>query len=250
MARGLAALLAICAAGLASAAAPEGGLRGGAREAGGRGLAAEASCNDTAGGATAMNNQTCENFTENPQACLYADYYDDDDFTATDLCCACGGGNRVCEDTSEGANFSFGEGGPPGGPSGGDCDFWWAFQINCAEYSGFYDDTDFTAMDMCCACGGGQVATDPPTYAPTPATDPPTYAPTSMPEASTTAEAAQTSGAAGTSEPPEAAPASTSVAATTQGAEDARDDSGSLRAGHALCPLAACLLVAFSVRQL
>jgi len=170
--------------------------------------------------------------------------------------------SATCNDTSEGANATrvwyYAD------------DEWEEMVVGCDFYSSepqacggflflwgnsyYYDDTDFTATDMCCACGGGYVATDPPTSAPTPA---PTPTPTPMPQASTTAEAAQTSGAARTSEPPLA---STSVAGP-QGAEDAVsttvggvrenvDDSGSLRAGHLLCPLAACLLVIFSIRQL
>jgi len=37
------------------------------------------------------------------------------------------------------------------------CDWWAGFpQHYCAFYSAdYYDDSDFTAMDMCCSCGGG-----------------------------------------------------------------------------------------------
>lgn len=66
------------------------------------------------------------------------------------MCCACvegeaeaagGGGGGGCQDTSNGATDSYGDG----------C-FWYDnYPCGC----GYYDDGDFVADDMCCSCGGG-----------------------------------------------------------------------------------------------
>ena len=124
--------------------------------------------------------------------------YDDDDFKANDMCCACGGGGRAraqysaepeiddicpdsvasteesclkafpeeltkfCEDTAEDATDAYGDG----------CE--WSrrgvrniltqnfgnlivlltirYDDHSPDYCGDYDDDDFTANDMCCAC--------------------------------------------------------------------------------------------------
>ena len=200
------------------------------------------------------------NFWSNDQgtvqrAYFVIDAYYSDDSESFNLTWSLYDLSATCNDTSEGANATiwWGPEDEPWEEMVAGCDFY-SSEPQACSYSHYYADTDFTATDMCCACGGGYVTTDPPTSAPTPA---PTPTPTLMPQASTTAEAAQTSGAASTSEPPLA---STSVAGP-QGAEDAVsttvggvrenvDDSGSLRAGHLLCPLMACLLVIFSIRQL
>ena len=55
----------------------------------------EVVCSDTSGGATGLHGYTCDVWTESPSWCDGAYYYDDTDFTATDLCCACGGGSMA-----------------------------------------------------------------------------------------------------------------------------------------------------------
>ena len=65
--------------------------------------------------------------------------FDDDDFTASDLCCACGGGGQeVCEDSEGDALDSTWDG----------CAGYWNWPSLC----GAFDDDDFTASEMCCAC--------------------------------------------------------------------------------------------------
>jgi hypothetical protein len=57
----------------------------------------------------------------------------------------------ACSDTSGGATGLF-------AAQGGfvvSCDVWAGYAEYCAYYSAAYDDSDFTATDMCCACGGG-----------------------------------------------------------------------------------------------
>jgi hypothetical protein len=85
-------------------------------------------------------------------------YYDDVDFTANLMCCGCGGGftwNQGSFDQEWDASAPY-------------CyDDMGNGQLNSAEKScgayhshdesvcPGYDDTDFTASEMCCACGGG-----------------------------------------------------------------------------------------------
>ena len=47
------------------------------------------SCTDTAGDATDSYGDGCEWYDEYPEEC---GAYDDEDFTAAEVCCACGGG--------------------------------------------------------------------------------------------------------------------------------------------------------------
>ncbi|CAK0850541.1 unnamed protein product [Prorocentrum cordatum] len=156
----------------------------------------QATCADTSEEATGTNGGGCEWWTDYAQYCAYDYLYDDSDFTAGDMCCACGGGEvgdstaptptsptpaptsspnpATCADTSEGAT----------GTNGGGCEWWTDYAQYCA-YDYLYDDSDFTAGDMCCACGGGEggdsTAPTPtsPTPAPTPSPNPATCADTS-----------------------------------------------------------------------
>merc|ERR1719482_310104 len=55
-------------------------------------------CVDTDGGATAHSahffngeSRGCSYFSSNPSSCRYS-FYDDHDFSASSMCCACGGG--------------------------------------------------------------------------------------------------------------------------------------------------------------
>ena len=74
--------------------------------------------------------------------------YDDSDFTASEMCCACGGGDtRICENTDNGAKNS----------QGYSC-----VDVAIEHNHGYdtcksdFDTPTFTASSMCCACGGGQ----------------------------------------------------------------------------------------------
>ncbi|CAK0850539.1 unnamed protein product, partial [Prorocentrum cordatum] len=143
-----------------------------------------ATCADTSEEAIGTNGGGCEWWTDYAQYCVYDYLYDDSDFTAGDMCCACGGGEggnstaptptsptpaptsspspaptptsptpaptpssnpAICADTSEEAV----------GINGGGCEWWTDYPLFCI-YSPFYDDADFTAAEMCCACGGGE----------------------------------------------------------------------------------------------
>ncbi|CAK0850538.1 unnamed protein product, partial [Prorocentrum cordatum] len=147
----------------------------------------QATCADTSEEAIGTNGGGCEWWTDYAQYCLYDYLYDDSDFTAGDMCCACGGGEggnstaptptsptpaptpspnpATCADTSEEAI----------GTNGGGCEWWTDYAQYCV-YDYLYDDSDFTAGDMCCACGGGEGGNS---TAPTPTS--PTPAPTSSP---------------------------------------------------------------------
>ena len=108
---------------------------------------------------------------------------DDSDFSASAICCACGGGAQVatpsasptafstttpeatlsptaasaetsCADSNNGATDPYGDG----------CEYYETYPGDC----GGYDDDDFNSVQMCCACGGGVAPTANPTVAPGP----------------------------------------------------------------------------------
>lgn len=56
-----------------------------------------ASCSDTSGGATDIVLLPCATYAESPQLCQSAFAHDDSDFSATDMCCGCGGGTTATE---------------------------------------------------------------------------------------------------------------------------------------------------------
>ena len=128
------------------------------------------SCTDTDNGAGDSYGDTCASWYDAyPSSC---GGYDDDDFVAGDMCCACGGGETGSSDDG-GDDGSADDGGGDdgsadgGGDGGGECSdtdngaadsygdtcaSWYdAYPSSC----GGYDDDDFVAGDMCCACGGG-----------------------------------------------------------------------------------------------
>ena len=77
--------------------------------------------------------------------------YDTADFKAKEMCCACGGGFEYrseyvlrCNDQENAARDNGGDG----------CGWYKASEKN-KQACGVYDDGDFDAKDMCCACGGG-----------------------------------------------------------------------------------------------
>jgi hypothetical protein len=122
---------------------------------------APTSCADTSGDAAAKDGSTCDDWTTNPEKyCPYAaEYYDDKDFTATEMCCVChphlGTGPPKCVDTS-------GDAVSKKDSTGQDysCDDWLKPEY-CTYAAEYYDDKDFTVTDMCCICGGGTVPPEP-----------------------------------------------------------------------------------------
>jgi len=104
-------------------------------------LSSASSCSNTAFGATDLTNDGCEWYDTFPNSC---GDWDDDDFTASSMCCACDGGFtavEACQDTNEGLGDSFGD----------KCDWYTSNPSGC----GLYDTPDFVAAAMCCACEGG-----------------------------------------------------------------------------------------------
>lgn len=81
-------------------------------------------CSDTSGDAVGRVGYTCDQYNSYPNWCSFG-YYDDDDFTVMDMCCACGGGKLcVWNATSFGA---------------ADCDAAWTMShINCQSLEDNY----------------------------------------------------------------------------------------------------------------
>jgi len=121
-------------------------------------------CNDNDNGALDSESNSCEYYTDNVDQCSLLD---DQDFTAELMCCQCMGAAHAttsspdttteaapetstsasspittCADTDFGATDTYGD----------DCS-WYIGQS--FDQCGRYDDADFTAVSMCCACGGG-----------------------------------------------------------------------------------------------
>ena len=109
-----------------------------------------AACEHTSNGALDRGGDDCDWYDDRFGSC---GSYDDDDFTASVHCCGCGGGQTVtvpvseavCEDTD-------GEARDGGNDS---CSWYVMYPDSC----GAYDDEDFTASSMCCACNGGSTST-------------------------------------------------------------------------------------------
>ena len=103
---------------------------------------------DVRAGATDVYFDGCAEYAGNAGWCTF---FDDNDFTAAEMCCACGGGET-------------GFAPPPPPPSCVDSDTQGQLDIGgdgCSAYivdwfcGGYWDDNDFTASEMCCICGGG-----------------------------------------------------------------------------------------------
>ena len=96
-------------------------------------------CHDTENGALDTAHDTCADYTDHPEWCDHVGAWDDDDFVAADMCCACGGGDtaRECE-ANDLAHDDYGD--------------------TCLEYAhhlhwcGNYDTATFHSNEMCCAC--------------------------------------------------------------------------------------------------
>jgi hypothetical protein len=78
---------------------------------------------------TDITGDGCAWYTEFPNSC---GSYDDDDFSASTVCCACDGGRR--EDPTD----SYGDG----------CEWY----VHNNAFCGSYDDADFTAAELCSSC--------------------------------------------------------------------------------------------------
>jgi len=112
-----------------------------------------ANCTDTDHGSTDAEGYGCVDYAAFPSYCVQDGSYDDEDFTLVDMCCACGAGGSgaaggvyaQCTDTDGGASDV----------EGYSCAAYAEFPSYCVQ-DGAYDDSDFTLVDMCCACGGGE----------------------------------------------------------------------------------------------
>merc|ERR1719465_244146 len=104
----------------------------------------QAKCADLDNGRIDSHNDPCSWYTgDNIAQCGAFDY---EDFTARTMCCACGGGSTQakCADLDNGRIDSHND----------PCS--WYTGDNIAQ-CGNFDDDDFTARTMCCACGGGSM---------------------------------------------------------------------------------------------
>lgn len=100
-------------------------------------MAADLTCTETNYGYGDIAGDQCDWYDNYPSGC---GLYDTDDFSSNDMCCACGGGAGTYEcANTEGDGRDWG---------GDDCSWYVDYQSWC----GYYDDADFTASEMCCAC--------------------------------------------------------------------------------------------------
>ena len=67
--------------------------------------------------------------------------YDDSDFTASEMCCGCGGGLKLCANTNHDLVDA----------AGNTCSSY----LTPDECDGQHDTATFTAEELCCSCGGG-----------------------------------------------------------------------------------------------
>ena len=80
-------------------------------------------------------------------------YYDDDDFDSSVMCCACGGG-RMAE-VPKPLNTCIDTNGQALDEGSDSCSWYETHSSRCGDY----DDEDFSASEMCCACNGGRTVT-------------------------------------------------------------------------------------------
>ena len=84
--------------------------------------------------------------------------YDDFDFTASQMCCGCGGGftwdkGSLDEEWDASAPYCYDDTG--NGQLDSDGSACGLFHVFDESFCALADDSDFTASEMCCACGGG-----------------------------------------------------------------------------------------------
>jgi hypothetical protein len=117
-------------------------------------------CEDSSGSATDTGGDTCYSFrTPRTDQGICTQGYDDDDFQARTMCCSCGGGQRSCTDTSNGAVVDTTESTYAGWQVlGKDCSYFSRHPTMCIR-SHRFDTSTFVARTMCCACGGGSTGT-------------------------------------------------------------------------------------------
>ena len=107
----------------------------------------EESCIHSSYGALDSRDDSCVWYATHEASC---GDFDDDDFVASVMCCQCGGGiTRTGDASAVGTCFSTSHG--AGDSSENGCYWYTSSQDSC----GAFDDDDFVASEMCCACGGG-----------------------------------------------------------------------------------------------
>ena len=90
---------------------------------------------------------------------------------------------------------------------GNSCTYWGYMYGTIACAGDWWNDDDFTAVEMCCGCGGGSTTSDPPTHGPTSfPTGFPMLKPTSTPSLEPTSEPTGTFGPTTSTDPPTASP--------------------------------------------
>ena len=105
-------------------------------------------CVDYGGGAVVKDkyNDTCADYTNNPQWCSPGLTGDNDDFTAATMCCACQDDQTSdvyagCTDSNSNVD-----------KDGFGCDYYvWATDECLAKYAS----ADMNPVTDCCGCGGG-----------------------------------------------------------------------------------------------
>lgn len=102
-------------------------------------MSTELECDNTNDGYGDIAGDQCDWYDLYPSGC---GLYDTANFNSNDMCCSCGGGagTYVCS-SSEGDGRDWG---------GDDCSWYDDNQSWC----GYFDDDDFDAANMCCACRG------------------------------------------------------------------------------------------------
>ena len=110
-------------------------------------------CVDTNDGVTDADGNSCTEYSTESATGYgsgvgnWCGNYDDSDFSANAMCCACGGG---CGDSDDGATDAY-----DNGCSVYSTEAATGWSSGYGNWCGNYDDSDFSANDMCCACDGG-----------------------------------------------------------------------------------------------
>ncbi len=114
----------------------------------------ESVCVDTLFEARDSYGDPCDYYFEYPDEC---GGYDDVDFTASQMCCDCGGGfgwvrGSLDEEWDMSSPYCYDDtgNGELASDGNGCAGFFMENRSHCFNF----DDSDFTASEMCCACGG------------------------------------------------------------------------------------------------